>query len=90
MTDKPTKSKAAFVADERAAEAAVIQAEYDARKAELTNDPDAITTARKAVDDARTASLKIRKVMTDGLAQWHAYDSEAELARTARELGLVP
>ena len=89
MPDKPTKSKAAFVADERQAEAAVVQAEYEARKAELTNDPDAIALARKAVDDARTESLKIRQTMTDGLAQWHAWDSQEELARTARELGIA-
>ena len=86
----PTTSKVQLIADERAAEAAVIQAEYDARKAELTGDADAIALARKAVDDARTESFKIRKVMTDGLAQWHAYDSEQELARTARELGIAP
>lgn len=86
----PTTSKADLIANERAAEAAVIKAEYEARKAELTGDADAIALARKAVDDARTESLKIRATMTDGLAQWHRYDSEAELARTAKELGITP
>ena len=84
MTDKPTKSKAEFVADERAAEAAVVKAEYEPRKAELTGDPDAIVSARKAVDDARTESLKIRQTMTDGLAQWHDGDSQQEFGRCER------
>jgi hypothetical protein len=89
-TTMPVTPKAQLVADERQAEAAVIQAEYDARKAELTNDPDAIALGRKAVDDARTESLKIRAVMTDGLAQWHEWDSQMELQRTAKELGISP
>ena len=78
------------MSDERAAEAAVIQAEYDARKAELTGDPEKIALARKAVDDARTKSLKIRATMTDGLAQWHDWDSQQELQRVAKELGIAP
>ena len=90
MTDKPSKSKQQLIDDERAAEAAVVQAEYDARKAELTGDADAIALARKAIDDARTESLKIRAVMTSGLAQWHAWDSQMEFQRTAKELGIAP
>ena len=89
MTEKPTKSKADFIAEERAAERRVVQAEFELRKAELTNDPDVIASARKAVDDARTESLNIRQIMQDGLAQWHRWDSEQELARTARELGIA-
>ena len=89
MTEKPTKSKADFIAEERAAERRVVEAEFELRKAELTNDPEVIAAAQKAVADARTESLRVRATMTAGLAQWHAYDSEQELARTARELGIV-
>lgn len=88
MTNKPTKSKEEFVADERAAERKVVEAEFALRKAELTNDPKVIQKAQKAVADARTESLKIRAKMTEGLAQWHTYDSEAELARVAKEMGI--
>lgn len=89
MTLRPMKSKEEFVADERAAERKVVEAEFALRKAELTNDPKVIAKAQKAVADTRTESLKIRAEMTEGLAQWHAYDSEQELERTARELGIA-
>ena len=84
----PTTSKVGLIANERAAEASVIQAEYEARKAELTGNPKKIEAARKAIDDARTASLKIRAVMTAGLQAWHDWDSQQELQRVAKELGI--
>lgn len=89
MAEKPTKSKEQFVTEERAAEKAVAEAEFALRKAEVAGDAKAIAKARTGVDDERTKSLAIRKVMTEGLAQWHAWDSEQELARTARELGIA-
>jgi hypothetical protein len=90
MSKKPTKTKEEFITVERAAEREVVKAEFELRKAEITNDPKQIAAARKAVDDKRKESLRIRGEMQTGLAAWHRYDSEQELARTARELGVKP
>lgn len=86
--ERPTKTKEEFVAEERAAERNVVLLEFELKKAEATNDVEQIAEAQAAVVNARKESLKIRADMQKGLEQWHAWDSEQELERTARELGI--
>jgi hypothetical protein len=90
MTTRPDKSKEQLIADERSAEAAVVRAEYEVRAAEVAGARGVDLLEYEAyVDNARRDSLRIRQDMTEGLAQWHQWDSEQELARTAKELGIV-
>jgi hypothetical protein len=90
MSTRPDKSKEQLIAEERAAEAAVVKAEYALREAQTIGpDATAVQAARSALDTARAESFKTRQTMIDGLAQWHEWDSQQELARTARELGIA-
>ncbi len=90
MSARPDKSKEQLIAEERAAETAVVRAEYEARVAELSGSTGVQLLEYDAyTENARRDSLRIRQIMTDGLAAWHRWDSEQELARTARELGIA-
>ena len=82
MTEKPSKTKEQLISDERAAEQSVVDAEIAFRLAEIHGPA---TAEKEALDNARTDSLRIRKEMVDGLAQWHTYDAEQEVLRLANE-----
>lgn len=88
MTERPEKTKEQLIRDEREGEAYVDLAELELRRAQVSGDEARVTAAAIAVEEARRDSLRIRRAMTEGLAQWHRYDSEQELARTAREMGI--
>lgn len=83
----PPVSREQLIANERAAEQAVVQAEVAWLHAMATNDPKA-ADLEKALADARTASLATRQTMTDGLAAWTQYAAFQEAQRYATAAGI--
>lgn len=86
--ERPGKSKEQLIRDEREGEAYVDLAELELRRVQIAGTPEEVEAAENAVDDARRDSLRIRRAMREGLDQWHRYDGDQELKRTAKEMGI--
>lgn len=84
----PDVTKDTLIADERAAEQAVVSAEVALRLAEAEGDPDMIARARAAVDQSRATSLATRQRMQEGLAAWSRYAAYQEAVAHAQANGV--
>jgi hypothetical protein len=85
----PSTSRDQLIADERAAERAVIEAESALRLAEAIGTPDEIAAARTAIDVCRTASLATRATMQAGLDAWGRYAAYQEAVAHAEANGVT-
>ena len=84
----PAISRDQLIADERAAELAVVTAESAWLLEQATGTPSSIAAARAAVDAARTVSLAIRQRMVAGLAEWTQYAAYREAVAHAEANGI--
>jgi hypothetical protein len=83
----PPKGREQLIAEERAAERAVVEAEIAWMRADALSDPTA-PAFKAALDKARIDSLAIRKTMQDGLDAWTTYYAVQEVEKRAAEAGV--
>lgn len=81
----PDKTRDQLIADERAAERRVVEAEVAQRLAEAIGTLEEVAAARDAVVTARAESLAIRQTMQEGLAAWTRYAAYLEAVAHAHD-----
>lgn len=85
----PDITREQLIADERAAERAVVEAEARAALVVAIGTADEQATARAEVDAARAASFAARQRMQDGLAAWGRYAAYQEAVLQAAANGVT-
>jgi hypothetical protein len=84
----PTTPRAQLIAEERAAERAVIEAESRWLFAQAGDDAAELAAATERLAETRLASQHVRQRMQDGLAAWTRYAAYREAVSHAAANGL--